>query len=304
MSLLFPNSPEPYRPPPLDAATLKALIDAAPDRYPAPGSARLGDVAGNLSGRHSLPKAAKPKPPIRSTRKAADWTRGIYRAHSYLAPRIRDPGQRAELDALLERTIEAGPDFLRVRVNADFKPVPIVAYSREAAVEIMRQAREIERETYATRAKGEHGGAIGRMGLQLLEWFAFILWPKSGRFGMVPSLAHIAGGARMSRATVVEAMKRLELFGFLTVNRRRKRVETLLGFRVVQDTSAYVLGVAKGLGTLALAALAKRPKESEADRGARISESTRSSAIKSEHYSSLWLWKTRDQKPVSVPMRT
>ena len=48
-------------------------------------------------------------------------------------------------------------------------------------------------------------------------------------------------------------MKTLELFGFLTVSRRRKRVETPLGVKQVQDTNCYVLNLAKGLGALALA---------------------------------------------------
>jgi hypothetical protein len=68
----------------------------------------------------------------------------------------------------------------------------------------MRQAREIERETYASRDKRKHGGSIGRMGMQLLEWFAYVLWPKA-RNGMYPSLAHIAEGARMSKESVVQA---------------------------------------------------------------------------------------------------
>ena len=139
---------------------------------------------------------------------------------------------------------------------------------------------------------------MGRPALDLLEWFAFVQWPKSAKFGMAPSLAHIAAGARMSRATVVEAMKRLELFGFLTIHRRRKRVPTPFGVKVVQDTNAYVLNLAKGLGALALAVFAKRPPIG--DEGA--SEFRRSPAIRNEHYSSTSLRKTRDVKPGFQPM--
>ena len=52
------------------------------------------------------------------------------------------------------------------------------------------------------------------MGMQLLEWFCFVMWPRA-RNGMYPSLAHIAEGARMSKETAVQAMKQLELFGLL-----------------------------------------------------------------------------------------
>ena len=224
-------------------------------------------------------------PPIRATRKAVEWGSAIYRAYAYLAGRVREPSHHAELYSLLERTIADGPDFAKVRRKADFKPVPVVTYSKEAAAEIMRQAREIERETYAARAKGAHGGGLGRMGLQLLEWFAFTLWPKSGRFGMVPSLAHITTGARMSRATVVEAMKRLETFGFLGVQPRRKRVTTPLGVKIVQASNAYSLSLARGLGALAVAVFRKKPPTT-GDTPSGFSESTKSPAIR-EHPESL-----------------
>lgn len=298
---LFPNGSMPPCRPGAYAEAVQAWEDEQLAGCPAAVEDPLGDVLGELPGRHSLPTAAKPKPTIRSTCKASQWSEATYRAYAYVSDRLRDPGQQADLAALLEQTIQAGPDFLRVRANATFAPVPIVAYSPEAAREIMRQAREIERESYASRAKGAHGGALGRMGLQLLEWFAFILWPKSGRFGMVPSLAHIATASRMSRDTVVEAMKRLERFGFLTVQRRRRRVPTPLGVKVVQATNAYVLGLAKGLGALALAAFANKPPPL---RGNGRPESTKTRAIKSEHYSSAGLWITRDRTPDSVRMRT
>ncbi len=255
--------PEPWRP---DAAAIAAL----PDRFPA-----------GAADRPALLAACPPT--IRAKGKAAQWREGVYRAWGYLAGRARDPGGRAQADELLEQALAEGPDFTKVRRSATFAPVPIIAYSPQAAREIMRQARQIERETYAARAKGEHGGGLGRLGLQLLEWFAFTLWPKSGRFGMVPSLAHVATGARMSRASVVEAMKRLEQFGFLTIQRRRKRVETPLGVKVTQAASAYTLGLARGLGALALAAFGKRPPAPVAT-PARPPESTKTPAIRNELY--------------------
>jgi hypothetical protein len=151
----------------------------------------------------------------------------------------------------------------------------------------MRQAREIERETYASRAKHKHGGGIGRMGMQLLEWFALVMWPRA-RNGMYPSLAHIAEGARMSKESVVQALKTLELFGFLTIARRRKRIQTPLGVKVVQDTSCYVLSLARGLGELALSAIRKP------------SESTRPPAKETRFYSSDHEWHQYEAQEASV----
>jgi hypothetical protein len=230
---------EPYLPG-MYAAAIKASLAELPDRLPRIGAPGAGP------------------PPILSTRKAAQWQAATYGGYVDLARRTSDPEQRAELDRLLEQTIAAGPDFAKVRRNATFAPATGVAYSREAAAEIIRQAREIERGSYASRLKGAHGGALGRMALQLLEWFAFVIWPRTP-YGMVPSLAHIAAGARMARATVVAAMKRLEAHGFLTVQRRRQRLATPLGVKIVQATSSYTLNVVSGLGALALAVFGRKP---------------------------------------------
>jgi hypothetical protein len=226
-----------------------------------------------------------PESPIRSTQKAALWRAGIHRAYSYLSRRIRDPWQeaeKAELERHYQQTLEEGPDFLKVRRTAEFAPVPVVAYRPEAAAEIMKQAREIERETYACRAKGKHGGGIGRTGIQLLEWFCFVMWPKA-RYGMFPSLTTIAKDARMSKETVTEAMKTLELFGFLTITRRRKRVETPLGYKQVQDTNCYVLNLARGLGALALAVFGK--SQATGGKQGQPSESSKPPAKETPSYS-------------------
>jgi hypothetical protein len=219
-------------------------------------------ISERLAEQASRPALLPPTNPIRSTRKAAQWSAAVHRAYAYMTGRLRDPSQQAELDRYYEQTLEEGPDFLKVRREADFSPVPVVTFSKEAAAEIMRQAREIERETYASRAKGKHGGGLGRMAIQLLEWFCFGMWPRAP-YGMFPSLAHIAAGSRMSKETVTEAMKTLQLFGFLTVQPRRKRIDTPLGVKVVQDTNGYVLGLAKGLGSLALAVFARKRQPSE-----------------------------------------
>jgi hypothetical protein len=235
-------------------------IAALPDRYP----------------------VAQPQCAIRSTGKAAQWSAGIYRAYSYLSARIRDPWQLAELDRQFEQTVEEGPDFLKVRREAEFRPVPIIAYNAAAAAEIMKQAREIERETYKSRAKGKHGGGIGRMAMQLLEWFCFGMWPRSP-YGMFPSLAYIAEGARMSRETVTEAMKTLELFGFLTVTARRKRIQTPFGPKQVQDTNCYVLNLAKGLGALALSMFGRK-SQADGAKQERPSESRKPPAKETSTY--------------------
>ena len=194
--------------------------------------------------------------PIRATRKLAQWKAGLSQAYAYLSGRTHDPQEQGWLDQHYEKVMQDKPDFARVRRNATFEPAPVIVFSQQAAAEIMKQAREIERESYTERGKGKHGGGIGRMAMQLLEWFCFVMWPK-GKYGMYPSLEHIASQARMSKDAVVQALKRLELYGFVTVIHRRKRVMTAFGAKQVQDTNAYVLNLARGLGALALAVIAK-----------------------------------------------
>jgi hypothetical protein len=236
-----------------------------------------------LPDRYPVAPPASPAPAIiRSTKKAGQWSAGIYRAYLYLSTRFSEPWQLAELDKQFQETLEDGPDFLKVRREAEFIAVPVVAYSPAAAAEIMKQAREIERETYECREKGKHGGGIGRTGMLLLEWFCFVMWPMA-KNGMYPSLAYIAKGARMSKETVTEAMKTLELFGFLTVMRRRKRIQTPFGIKQVQDTNAYVLNLAKGLGALALAVFGKKPQDDIAKQG-RPSESSKPAAKEIHSY--------------------
>lgn len=247
----------------LDDAGFQAAVAATPDRFPA------------AEPDHT--HAAR-KPPIRAKTKAAQWAEDIQRTWGHLTLRAATPEQQTALATLLEQTLEGGPDFAKVRRSATFGPIPVRVYSKEVAREIIRQAREIERETYPGRAKGEHGGALGRMALRLLEWFCFVMWPKS-RFGMFPSLKHIAAAAQMSSTSVVEASKTLEQFGLLTIYHRRMRVQTALGAKVVQTTNAYVLNLVNGLGELALSIFRKNPREKSSD----FSEFNRRSAIKNEH---------------------
>jgi hypothetical protein len=65
----------------------------------------------------------------------------------------------------------------------------------------------------------------------------------------------------MSKPTVIKAIARLVLMGFLTVYRRCKRIRTPLGIRVVQDSNAYEYHPPTGLGALGWAIW--RPSESK-----------------------------------------
>ena len=273
-------------------------------------------IAAARDGLPDLASAAPPpyragKPPIRSTRKVAQWHEAQCRAHAYMTARIRDPAELLKLDAWYEQTMSAGPDFLKVRRNAEFRDVPIIPYDSQLAAEMMRQARTFRHESH--RAKGQHGGDFGPAEYLVLEWFCSVHWKETGRFGMVPSLDYIAAETRMSRSTVIEALKVIVQFGMMTKFPRRKLIKTELGTKLVQDTNGYIVHPAKGLGLLALRVFAKRPlsadrkqerRERRARRGGQCSEYGNPPAIKNESNSRREELQNMGHKAGFSPMRT
>lgn len=181
---------------------------------------------------------------IRATRRAAQWRGEMQRAWGYMRQRARTENEREAIDAELEKTLEAGPDFTRYHGTASFDQGPKVSIDRNLAAKIMVVARAIERNSFAQRDKGKHGGALGRAAMRVLETLIYIVRPYHGR--LCPSFDTLAGLALMSRRTVITAISILERMGFITVHRRIKRVRTALGFTTVQDTNAYDIHPPKG----------------------------------------------------------
>jgi hypothetical protein len=67
-----------------------------------------------------------------------------------------------------------------------------------------------------------------------------------------PSLEGLGKLACVCKQTVVNCLKVLQLYGFVVVHRRIKRIRTPLGFKVVQDTNAYTIQDPQGLGAMAV----------------------------------------------------
>jgi hypothetical protein len=188
-------------------------------------------------------------PAIRATRKAAAWRAQISRAYAYQMERSRSQRERDALERDYAQAMEGVPDFARIHKGSEFTPPPVKPFDPREAQEIMKQARAIERGTYQGREKGAHGGVIGKSALRVLETLLFVLWPLCRR-GMFPSLEHIAAKAQLSVRTVQTSLAVLKLLGFVTIFRRMKRVATALGQMMQQDSNAYLLHVAKGLGAI------------------------------------------------------
>lgn len=202
--------------------------------------------------RQANPALPDDSAPVRQTNRAAAWRAQISRAFAYQYGRARTEDARTELEEAYQKAMEDRPDFARIHHGSDFREAPRKPFDPREAREIMAQARSIERGTYATREKGQHGGVIGKSALRVLEVLLFVIWPK-GRKGVFPSLAHIAGAAQLSVRTVQTSLAVLKLLGFLSVFRRMRRVPTALGLICQQDTNAYLFHLPKGLGAIGAA---------------------------------------------------
>jgi DNA-binding MarR family transcriptional regulator len=198
-------------------------------------------------------------PVARSRDRAAAWRADMAKAASYLYQRTTTPEQHAEIDATYQEALAEGPDFARYHRGSEFRNPPRVNTDRNHLARLMFMADTIERKSWAVRAKGKHGGALGRSALAVFRVLLFVVTKREGC--LYPSLETLARLARMSKPTVVTAIARLVLMGFLTVYRRIKRIRTPLGIRVVQDSNCYEYHPPTGLGALGWA-IWRSPSES------------------------------------------
>jgi hypothetical protein len=219
----------------------------------------LSDVASSLFP--ELAKAAhdsKPSPTekvtsARSRNRSGAWERDLNQTYAYFAQQNLRPEERAQLDQLYELALAEGPDFTRYRSNSVFAAAQKVGIDRNAYARILHALEMIERGTYrAARQKGKQGlpRTLGRV-LKALLGLAL-------RYGTVfPSYDGIARLACVCRKTAISCVKLLQLYGFITVTRRAKRIATVFGSKTVQDTNAYMISEPTGLGALALSLFGK-----------------------------------------------
>jgi hypothetical protein len=82
------------------------------------------------------------------------------------------PVDAGAIQESLEREIQKGPDFTRCRRGSDFRQPPKVNTDRNFLARLMFMADMIERKTWRGRARGKHGGTLGRSALTLLRGVA------------------------------------------------------------------------------------------------------------------------------------
>jgi hypothetical protein len=154
-------------------------------------------------------------------------------AWGFMRGQARTDEERAELDQELARQLAEGPRYHR---GSRFTDAPDINTDRNFLSRVLFLARALEARSYKQRAKGAHGGVLGRSALGVLE--LLINFAKK-RGKVAPGYVALAAMARMCRDTVMTAVAALERWGFVTVVRRLKTVHTVLGTKVVQDTCGF-----------------------------------------------------------------
>lgn len=199
-------------------------------------------------------------PPIRQQRRAGQWRADVHREAAYFRRFAQTPEEEAAIDAAVEDALANGPDFARYRRDSAYMEAPKLSVDRNAIARIKFKLQAIRRGTWKVKDKGKHAGPIKHSVIEVFDALAFFAL----RYGRVfPSLTGLAQTATRSRQTVVNALKVLELFGFITVHRRIKKIRTALGFKTVQATNAYTIQEPGGWGALAYAAVMRGSSESK-----------------------------------------
>jgi hypothetical protein len=129
---------------------------------------------------------------------------------------------------------------------------PTCRIDRNLATRILVKAAAMEKESYKHRARYQHRGVLGDLGIALLV----ALMNFSRKYGRIfPDYDTLAAMLRKNPETIVAAMKRLILHGFVTKHRRSKMIGTPQGDRRVQDSNAYEVHMPNaGLSTVPIVA--------------------------------------------------
>jgi hypothetical protein len=155
---------------------------------------------------------------------------GGNRATAFLREKASTEPEVSALDQEYERQIVEGPRYHR---GSEFIDVPRINCDRNFLAKVLFIARAIERGSYKVRAKGKHGGTLGRSALAVLELLS--TWPRPGRAGWRP----VTRRWPPSRGCPGRPSSPRSLMGLVTVIRRIKRVRRALGFKTVQATNAF-----------------------------------------------------------------
>lgn len=127
------------------------------------------------------------------------------------------------------------------RPESDANSWYLPASPGRTAAEIMKAARMLMHRSFAGRDKGKRRGALTLHDVTVLDYLAFTAWDwSSGKLDCAYS--QICAATGIARATVAQALDRLERLGLIERMRRFKRIEGDDGsVEVHQANNAYRL---------------------------------------------------------------
>ena len=190
---------------------------------------------------HAPPRsAAIESASARSRNRAAAWAHDLHQWRLYRLDHARNDGERHEIEAEYEQRLEGGPDFASYREGSSFAEPPLHELDAEGKRQCLAAFDAVREWSFKNRKP--RGQSVS---LRYREVLRFLL-SMAGKFGRVyPALATIARACSCSVKTVSNALAWLRAWGFLSWQRRIKRVQTALGTAVRQTSNAYRLALSR-----------------------------------------------------------
>ena len=172
------------------------------------GRSGIGSVE-EARASHICGAPLRPSEPVPvKKRRQSRYGEQLTRAWAFLREKASTEPEVSALDQEYERQIVEGPRYHR---GSEFIDVPRINCDRNFLAKVLFIARAIERGSYKVRAKGKHGGTLGRSALAVLELLINMAQARQGR--VAPGYEALAAIARLSRQTVITRDQRARAHG-------------------------------------------------------------------------------------------
>jgi Helix-turn-helix domain len=190
----------------------------------------------------------KPQHNIRSARsrnRAAAWRYDLEQWRQYRLTMVKSDRERGEIEGEYRARSATGPDFAGYHAKSDFSEPHVHDLDKGGKQAILTAFDQVRAWLWRNTRK-PHGQAVSRVYREVLS----VLLSFAVKYRQAyPSQATIAKLACCSERTVANALQWLRLWGFLSWQRRLKRIQTRLGTVTRQTSNAYRLAL-QGLAAI------------------------------------------------------
>jgi hypothetical protein len=199
----------------------------------------LGDI---LAVTAQLQPKQRSGPEIKSARsqnRAAAHAYDLAQWREYRLAMARCDIEREATEREYAKRLQLGPDFAHYRVGSDFSEPHQHDLDKGGKQAILTAFDQVRAWLYRNNRK-PHGQAVSRAYREVLA----VLLSFAVKYGRCyPSVATIANLSCCSERTVANALQWLRTWGFLSWQRRIKRIPSQLGTIVRQTSNAYKLAI-------------------------------------------------------------